>query len=143
MMSVLPSQLAAVETIAARHPDLRIAIDHMGRDMGKVDEAAFPNMDGLVALAKRNNVAVKATGLPAYTNDAYPYARMQGYLRRTFDAFGPKRVFWGSDLTKLPCSYRACVTMFTEDIDWLSADDLRSIMGAALCEWLGWTPGSR
>ena len=140
MMSVLPSQLAAVDAIAARHPDLSVAVDHMARDMGKFDETAFPNMDGLVTLARHRNVAVKASGMPAYTKDSYPYRRVHEYLRRAYDAFGPKRMFWGSDLTKLPCSYRECVTMFTDEIDWLSADDLRLVMGDALCEWLRWTP---
>ena len=32
-------------------------------------------------------------------------------------------MFWGSDLTRLPCSYREAVTMWTEEIPWLSAQD--------------------
>ena len=43
------------------------------------------------------------------------------------DAFGPQRMFWGSDLTRLKCSYRQCVTLFTEEIPWLTADDLQLI----------------
>jgi len=140
MMSVLPSQLAAVDGIAQRHPALRIAIDHMARDMGKFDAAAFPDMDGLVALSRRPNMAVKASGMPAYTKDRYPFAAVHSYLRRAFDAFGPKRMFWGSDLTKLPCAYREAVTMFTEALPWLGAEDKRWVMGHGVCEWLGWTP---
>jgi hypothetical protein len=58
--------------------------------------------------------------------------------RRVYDAFGPQRVFWGTDLTRLPCTYRQAVTMFTEDISWLTADDKEWIMGRGVCEWLGW-----
>lgn len=143
MMSVLPSQLSAVDAIAARHPALRMAIDHMARDMGKFDDEAFPQMDGLLSLAARPNVGVKASGLPAYTRDTYPYRRVEPYLRRTFDAFGPRRVFWGSDFTKLPCTYRESVSMFTETLPWLQGADLRSVMGEGLCEWLGWKPFAR
>jgi hypothetical protein len=60
------------------------------------------------------------------------------YLRRAFDAFGPRRLFWGTDLTKLPCTYRQAVTMFTEEIPWLTASDQEWIMGRGICEWLGW-----
>ncbi|MEC7570833.1 MAG: hypothetical protein VX394_02175, partial [Pseudomonadota bacterium] len=60
------------------------------------------------------------------------------YLRQVFDAFGPDRVFWGTDITKMPCSWRACVTMFTEELPWLGADDKRLIMGAAVRAWWGW-----
>ena len=44
---------------------------------------------------------------------------MQTYLRQIFDAFGPARMFWGTDITKMPCSWRQCVTMFTEELPWL------------------------
>ena len=54
------------------------------------------------------------------------------------DAFGPSRVFWGSDLTRLPCTYRECVTHFTEELDWLSGNDLELVMGRAICDWIGW-----
>jgi predicted TIM-barrel fold metal-dependent hydrolase len=81
---------------------------------------------------------VKATGTPAYSNARYPYKDIHGPLRRIFDAFGPQRFFWGTDITRMPCSYRQCVTMFTEELAWLSGSDLESVMGEAVCRWLGW-----
>jgi L-fuconolactonase len=59
-------------------------------------------------------------------------------VKRAYDAFGPKRLFWGSDLTRLPCSYSLCKTMFTEEMKWLSSTDLEWILGRGVCEWLGW-----
>ena len=55
-----------------------------------------------------------------------------------FDAFGPQRCFWGTDVTRMPCTYRQCVTMFTEELPWLKGNDLELVMGRAVCEWLGW-----
>jgi hypothetical protein len=43
---------------------------------------------------------------------------------RVFDTFGPHRMFWGSDLSRLPGRYIDCVRMFTEHADWLQGDDL-------------------
>jgi predicted TIM-barrel fold metal-dependent hydrolase len=124
--------------VAHRHPGLRIAVDHLARQFRALDAAAFPNMDGLVALAAFPNVAVKASGMPAYTSDAYPYRNVHDVLARAFDAFGPARMFWGSDLTKLPCTYSQSVTMFTEALGWLHGAALASVMGDALCDWIGW-----
>jgi hypothetical protein len=55
-----------------------------------------------------------------------------------YDAFGPHRLFWGTDITKMPCSWRQCVDHMLE-IDWLPAADKKLIMGEAICAWLGWT----
>jgi len=56
----------------------------------------------------------------------------------TADAFGPIRMFWGTDWTRLPCTWRQAVTFFSEQLDWLSDRDKAWIMGRALCEWIGW-----
>ena len=53
-------------------------------------------------------------------------------------AFGPDRSFWGTDITRMPCSYRQCVTMFTEELPWLKGHDLDRVMGGAIVDWLGW-----
>ncbi|MBI3069474.1 MAG: amidohydrolase, partial [Betaproteobacteria bacterium] len=127
-----------VDRIASRYPALNLVMSHLGLTTGTRDEEAFRDLDKLLALAKRPNVAVKASALPAYTSDSYPYRALHPYLRRVYDAFGPRRMFWGTDLARLPCSYRQAVTMFTEEIPWLTAKDKEWIMGRGLCEWLGW-----
>ena len=76
--------------------------------------------------------------MPTYADDDYPYKSLHPYLRRVYDAFGPQRMFWGTDMARLPCSYRQSVTMFTEEMPFFSADDLEWIMGRGLCEWLRW-----
>jgi len=127
--------------IAERHPGLRLTIDDLGGRGGLTtlkDHAAMTHIPDLLALAKLPNVAVKATGAPGYSAEAYPYPTMQTYLRQIFDAFGPRRVFWGTDITKMPCSWRQCVTMLTEELPWLGDQDKRLVMGDALCAWWGW-----
>lgn len=127
--------------VAERHPGLRLTIDHLGGRGGLTtlkDHAAMTHIPDLVALAKHPNIAVKATGAPGYSAEAYPYPIMQTYLRRIYDAFGPHRVFWGTDISKMPCSWRQCVTLFTEELPWLSAADKPLVMGGALCAWWGW-----
>ena len=133
--------LADIGHIAERHPRLRLTIDHLGGRGGLTtlkDHAAMTHMPQLVALSKYPNIAVKATGAPGYSAEAYPFPIMQTYLRRIYDAFGPQRMFWGTDISKMPCTWRQCVTMFTEELPWLSENDKRLVMGEELCAWWGW-----
>jgi predicted TIM-barrel fold metal-dependent hydrolase len=113
-------------------------MDHLALHSRTKEPEAFADLDKLLVLAKRPNVATKATCLPSYARDSYPYASLHPYLRRVYDAFGPKRLFWGTDLTRLPCTYRQAITLFTEELPWLTADDKSWIMGRGICEWLGW-----
>jgi predicted TIM-barrel fold metal-dependent hydrolase len=133
--------LTDIAGIAQRHPALRLTIDHLGGRGGTTtlkNAAAMTHIPELLALAKFPNVAVKATGAPGYSTEAYPFPGMHIYLRQIYDAFGPHRMFWGTDISKMPCSWRQCVTMFTEELPWLTDQDKRLIMGDALCAWWGW-----
>jgi len=138
VMIYVPGSLPLVDGIAARHPGLRLVIDHLALAIGQKDDAAFADLPHLLALAKRPNVAVKASALPCCSTEPYPYRRLHPYIRQVCDAFGPQRVFWGTDWTRLPCTWRQAITLFTEELPWLSAADKDWIMGRAVCEWLGW-----
>jgi L-fuconolactonase len=127
-----------IDKIAVDHPGLKIVVNHLGLDSAEKGAHAFRGLDKLLVLAKRPNVAVAASALPCYATDAYPYRSVQPYLQRVYDAFGPQRIFWGTDFQRLPCTYIQAVEMFTEEMRWLTSDDLSWIMGGGLCEWLGW-----
>jgi hypothetical protein len=130
--------LPLVGEIAGRHPGLKLHVDHLGRSGGAKDAAGFANLPELLALAKYPNVAVKASGAPSYSSESYPYRNIHGYIQQIYDAFGPERMFWGTDITRMPCPWRQCVTMFTEELPWLSGRDQELVMGRALCDWIGW-----
>lgn len=124
--------------IAEAHPNLKLIIDHCGLLRLEKDAAAFANLDELCALAKLPNVAIKMTGAPGYSTHPYPFRNLHDGLHRIIDAYGPNRIFWGTDITRMPCAYRQCVTMFTEELPWLKGRDLELVMGRALCDWIGW-----
>jgi predicted TIM-barrel fold metal-dependent hydrolase len=133
--------MQAFGKIAESHPGLKIHIDHLGRHgggAGGTDDSAWADLPEMLALAKLPNVAVKMSGAPSYSSASYPYKNIHGYLRQVFEAFGPERSFWGTDITRMPCSYRQCVTMFTEELPWLKGRDLERVMGGAVVDWLGW-----
>jgi predicted TIM-barrel fold metal-dependent hydrolase len=128
-----------VAQVAERHPRLKLIVDHLGRrSPAETGEAAWDNLPQMLALAKHPNVAIKATGAPSYSGEAYPFRNVHDKLKRIFDAFGPARMFWGTDITRMPCSWRQCVTMYTEELPWLAGRDRELVMGDAVCAWLGW-----
>ena len=137
VMMFAPGHLPALDRLAERHPDLKLVLDHMELRREK-DAAAFVDMPDLVRIARHPNVAVKASALPCYTDDAYPFRAVHDYVRQVFDAFGPRHTFWGTDLTRLPCTYRQAITFFTEELRFLSAEDKEWVMGRAVCEFLDW-----
>tara|TARA_Y100001934_G_scaffold119156_1_gene145766 strand:+ start:2047 stop:2877 length:831 start_codon:yes stop_codon:yes gene_type:complete len=138
---LVTDSLIDLQNIAERHPELRLTIDHLGGRGGNTtlkDNDAMEHIPNLLKLAKYPNVAVKATGAPGYSGETYPFPIMQGYLKQIYDAFGPNRTFWGTDITKMPCSWKECITMFTEEARWLDENDRALVMGDAVCAWWGW-----
>ena len=137
-----PSVLKEVGGIAERFPNLCLIIDHMGRLKGQKDETLINGVKNSIALAKHPNVYVKLSLVPTCSTDVYPYRNIHDTLKRLIGAFGPRRSFWGSDLSALlarsTCTYRQNVTMFTEEMKFLSAEDIEWIMGRGLSECLPW-----
>lgn len=127
-----------IEDIASRYPDLRIIVDHLGlATSAKINEVGA-QVDALAKLARFPNVAVKATAMPALATDGYPFPSVHDTVYQMVDSFGAERVFWGTDITRLPCTYRQAVTMFTEELTRLDEAQLKLVMGDAILAWLNW-----
>lgn len=138
LMVFAPEKLHLLDKVAAEHPGLRLVVDHLGMRTNVVDDAMDPIIDDLVKLARHDNVAVKATCLPSNVTEDFPYPSLHDRIHRVVDAFGPRRVFWGSDVTRLRGTYDEVRRLFAEELDFLTADDLEWIMGRGIREWLGW-----
>lgn len=138
LMIAPAGNLSLLGAIASRCRDLPIIVDHMGARVHRTGADAFVDLDALVALARLPNVAVKATCLPAYSAGPKPWADVTPYLCRLFDAFGAHRLFWGSDLSRLPCPYGDIIDVFRTGLDWLSGKDRDLVMGDAILTWLDW-----
>jgi predicted TIM-barrel fold metal-dependent hydrolase len=137
VMVFVPGAIPKIGEVAARHPALRLVIDHLALSTEK-DAELGPAIEPVLGLARYPNVAVKASALPCYVTETYPFLSLHAHIRRVVEAFGPQRVFWGTDLSRLPCPYRQAVTLFTEELGFLSDTDKEWIMGRGIAEWLHW-----
>jgi predicted TIM-barrel fold metal-dependent hydrolase len=142
VMFFAPGQVSEIGPIAESHPQLPLIIDHMGLTgaMAKENSIAAA-IDQAVALAKYPNVSVKMSGSPGVSLQDYPFRDITVHLQRVFDAYGPQRCYWGTDMTNsfAKATYRQRVTHFTEELSFLSDTDKDWVMGRAILARLNWT----
>ncbi|MCX6503422.1 MAG: amidohydrolase family protein [Microbacterium sp.] len=119
--------------IASRFPALPVLIDHLGLPASPAPPAPgepFATLADILALSDYPNVQVKVTGMPALSHQPYPYTDLRDALRRLIDSFGPERVLWGTDWTRVHAFHT-----YQEGVDWiadagLSAIELARVRGA-------------
>ncbi|KAA9156709.1 amidohydrolase [Amycolatopsis acidicola] len=136
---LIPGALKLAADLARRFPGLRIIVDHLGVPRGASGPAAFEHLPELLALADFPGVHVKAAGVGDYALDPYPFPSLDEPLRRIFGAFGPERVVWASDLSRLHHPYRQCVAQFAEALPWLTGPERELVLGGNIRRLLAWT----
>jgi hypothetical protein len=92
----------------------------------------------LLSLARYPNVFVMVSSAPCFSNEPYPFHDLAPYLRRIHDVYGPRRMLWGADLSRLNGTYKQCLDHFRHELDFLSDDDKEWVLGRALAEALNW-----
>ena len=142
-----PGCLADAIGVADRHPHLQVVIDHLGLAAPPAIPSGpepFADIDHLVELARRSNVAVKLSGVPALSREPFPFRDLWPHLHRVIRAFGPERCMWGSDFTRVADlhSYRDAVD-YMRDTTELSGDEKAMIMAGSLLRLFRWNPAGR
>jgi predicted TIM-barrel fold metal-dependent hydrolase len=144
IMFLTPGLTSRFARIAERHPKLALIIDHMGVSTAAIRDLKIPVaslIEQSAALARYPNVSVKLSSAPLFSSAAYPFRDVTTHIRRLFDAYGPRRCYWGTDITNsfAKATYRQRITHFTEELDFLSEEDKDWVMGRAILARLGWT----
>ena len=142
IMILAPEMAPAFSRIAERHPQLTLILDHMGMSIPVKEAGRTANaINHTVSLAKYPNVSVKLSATPAYSFEDYPYRDFNAHIRRLFDAYGPRRCHWGTDITNTyaGATYGQRITHFTEHLDFLSEEDKDWVLGRAILERLKWS----
>jgi predicted TIM-barrel fold metal-dependent hydrolase len=143
-MFLTSGQTSLFARIAERHPGLPLIVDHMGVSTDAVRKMNIPIatlIEQTAALAKYPNVSVKLSAAPNASKEHYPFRDMMAHIERLYDAYGPRRCYWGTDITNSldKATYRERVTHFTEELPFLTEEDKDWIMGRALLARLNWT----
>jgi predicted TIM-barrel fold metal-dependent hydrolase len=128
-------RLPDVARVLERHrDDLDVCIDHMADC--PPDRPA--ELEKLLALARFPRVFVKVSHLWSLSRQPYPYRDTHEQVHRVYDAFGPRRLLWGSDwpLVERYCSYARALALYRDEIGFFTAEDRRWVLGGtALRLW--------
>jgi L-fuconolactonase len=130
--------------LAARNPNTQLVIDHLGLPQPQEPPppaAPFGDLPKLLALAERDNIAVKISGACTLSHEPFPYKDLWDPLGRVFDAFGFGRCLWGTDWTRAVglLTYQQGVEAFRVT-DRLSDSDRALLMGETLQRVYNWAP---
>lgn len=136
VMVYAPGRARPLGRVAERHRGLRLIVDHLAIPV-EATTTAFAGLDDVLALAVHPNVAVKVSALPCHSRERYPFRDLHEPIRRVHDAFGPSRMLFGSDYSRLPCSYDEAIRLFADALEFLSPADRAQILGGAAVRWLG------
>jgi predicted TIM-barrel fold metal-dependent hydrolase len=141
VMFYAPGQVSRFAAIAERHPQLTLIMDHMGLHPSMLKDGTLNEaVEQAAALAKYPNISAKLSGTPHVSMEPYPFRDVAAHLKRVFEAYGPRRCYWGTDMTNSfdRASYPQRVTHFTEELGFLSEDDKDWVMGRAILARLNW-----
>jgi predicted TIM-barrel fold metal-dependent hydrolase len=132
--------------LAARNPNTRLVIDHLGlwQPFEPPPPAQpFADLPKLLALAAHDNVAVKISGACTLSHQPFPYKDIWDPLGRIFDAFGFDRCLWGTDWTRAVglLTYEQGVEAFRVT-DRLSEGERALLMGETLARVYDWPPAT-
>ncbi|MFL5269517.1 MAG: amidohydrolase family protein [Stellaceae bacterium] len=135
-------RLDQARQLAARNPNTRLVIDHLG--LAQPHEPPppaepFADLPKLLALATQDNVAVKVSGACTLSHQPFPYKDIWDPLARVFDAFGFHRCMWGTDWTRAVgmLTYQQGVDAFRV-CDRLSEGERSALMGGTLQQIYNW-----
>jgi predicted TIM-barrel fold metal-dependent hydrolase len=136
--------LHIVSDLASRYPDVQLVIDHLGVRQPFAPPPPrnpFAELDGVLALARFPNVAIKVSGACTLSHEPFPFSDLWAPLSRVYDAFGLERCMWGTDWTRAVqlVGYPEAVAAFRE-APGLSASERDALLGGSLARMFSWSP---
>ncbi|HXS98884.1 MAG TPA: amidohydrolase family protein [Candidatus Limnocylindrales bacterium] len=124
------TRMPEVGALLERTPELTVVIDHMADC--PIDQPA--QLEKLIALQRYPNVFVKISHTWSISRQQYPWRDAQAYVKRLYDAFGPRRLMWGTDwpIIEKWSTYDKALTSVRDEMKFLNAEDLRWILSATV-----------
>ena len=124
--------LRHVPTLAARHPALRLVVNHLGKPPIRA-RGWQPWADLLTAAAEAPNVTAKVSGLnTAADPERWSSADFRPYVEHALEVFGPHRLLYGGDwpfALLAADSYTQVWTGIRGCLDGLDPEALRAVLG--------------
>lgn len=139
--------LPMFRNLAARNPNTRFVVDHVGLiqpHVPPVPEEPFSDLNNVISLASFDNVVIKISGACTLSHEKFPYPDIWEPLEKIFNAYGLERCMWGTDWTRAVdlLTYEQGVESFRVT-DSLSESERSILMGESLTKIYGWKPSNK
>jgi predicted TIM-barrel fold metal-dependent hydrolase len=125
-----PRHLPGVDEMCARHPATPVVIDHFAR-IGVDGPIRDDELRMLCQLARHPNTAVKVSAFYALGDRRPPYLDLVPMIRRVYEAFGPRRLMWGSDApyqVRGGHGYSASIGLVRDRLEFVTPGDRRWLL---------------
>jgi predicted TIM-barrel fold metal-dependent hydrolase len=131
-MTVLAAigRMPQVAQLMEKLPDLTLVIDHMA----DCPVSQPQELEKLIALKRFPNVFVKISHTWSLSRQPYPWLDSQELVKRLYDAYGPRRLMWGTDwpIIEAVAKYEQALTVVRDDMKFLNADDKSWILSKTI-----------
>ncbi len=124
-----PEVLPVVQRLCEKFPGCPVVIDHLAR-IGMAGPIREEDVRSLCLLAKYLGVKIKLSGFYALGEGKPPHDDLSFLIRRVYEAFGPKRLMWGSDcpFQLMNETYENSFELIQNRLDFLSSEDREWIL---------------
>jgi L-fuconolactonase len=136
-LAMRPADFPALLRLAEKHPDQRIAIDHLARPLfqhGPTDDW----LRGMESAARFPNVFCKISGLLAEV-EHFPWraAPIRPFVQHALAVFGPQRLMFGSEWpVRLPdVTWKESLAAFTQSIGAQSLEVREQLLGGTASQF--------
>jgi len=126
----LPQHLGPLRKLLARHPDMKVVIDHGSKPL--IRDALLEGWAAdMAALANETDAWCKLSGLVTEAAPDWTVDDLRPYVDHLLNTFGPSRLIWGSDwpVCTLASSYERWLETTDLLLSQLSSSERDAVMG--------------
>jgi L-fuconolactonase len=141
LLLTTPPRLDDLVPLLDRHPDLDVVIDHMAHahvpGAGSAS-AGSATIDRLLDLARYPRVYVKISHTWSVSSEPYPWKDTHAAVDQTYQAFGPRRIMWGTDwpVCLSDTEYDKPLPSVRDEMRFIADEDMEWVLGkTALQLW--------
>ncbi len=135
-MQLYPSQMATAADIARRFPNIPMIVNHAGMPIDRDAAGLRLWRDGIKALARLDNVAIKISGLGMVAHD-WTAQSIRPFVLEGIEAFGTGRAMFGSNfpVDRLYSNFGTLYGAFEAIVAGFSADEQDRLFRANAERW--------
>jgi predicted TIM-barrel fold metal-dependent hydrolase len=127
---MLPEHATPLARMIARHPNVRVIVDHLGKP-DVTEPAPYPSFDPVLKLADFPDVWVKIGDYQIASRQKFPWRDTEPFVARLRSAFGAQRMVWGTGYPgrARPVTLADALRYVRQELPCLTTIDVEQILG--------------